>query len=79
MLQSMLGIEFDPEAGRVLLRNPTLPASAGDIIIRNLTLGDASIDFAVRRDGQAVALESLQTKGRLQISLAFDTAGQGSF
>jgi len=45
---------------------------AGRIAIRNLTLKDASIDFAVNQDGEALSLQVLRTKGDLQISLLFD-------
>jgi glycogen debranching enzyme len=69
MLQAMLGLEFDPEAGRVLLINPSLPASAGRIIVRNLSLRGGQIDFAVSRAGEAVAVEVLRTVGDLQVSL----------
>jgi glycogen debranching enzyme len=72
LLQSMLGLEFDHPARRILLVNPSLPASVGRIIIRNLALGDANIDFAVCQEGDAVSIEVLRTAGDLQISLIFD-------
>jgi glycogen debranching enzyme len=78
MLQAMLGLEFDHEARRVLLINPSLPASAGRIIVRNLTLGDANIDFAVSQDGEAVAVQVLRTTGDVQISLLFDPKAKHS-
>jgi glycogen debranching enzyme len=78
MLQAMLGLQFDHEARRVLLVNPSLPASAGRIIVRNLTLGDANVDFAVSQDGEAVAVQVLRTTGDLQISLLFDANAKHS-
>jgi len=78
MLQAMLGLEFDHEARRVLLINPSLPASAGRIIVRNLTLGDANVDFAVSQEGEAVAVQVLRTTGDLQISLLFDANAKHS-
>ena len=78
MLQAMLGLQFDHEARRVLLVNPSLPASAGRIIVRNLTLGDANVDFAVSQDGEAVAVQVLRTTGELQISLLFDANAKHS-
>jgi glycogen debranching enzyme len=72
MLQAMLGLHFDHAARRILLINPAPPASAGRIIVRNLTLGDASIDFALCQDGNAVSVQVLRTRGDLQISLLFD-------
>jgi glycogen debranching enzyme len=72
MLQTMLGLRFDHAARRILLINPSPPASAGRVVIRNLTLGDASIDFALSQDGSAVSVQVLRTRGDLQISLLFD-------
>jgi glycogen debranching enzyme len=72
MLQSMLGLQFDPAARRILLINPSLSASAGRVVVRNLTLGDASIDFALSQDDNTVSVQVLRARGDLQISLIFD-------
>jgi glycogen debranching enzyme len=72
MLQAMLGLQFDHEARRVLLINPTLPASADRITIRNLGLADARVDFALCQDGDAVSVQVLRTTGEVQISMIFD-------
>jgi len=72
MLQTMLGIQFDPAARRIVLVNPSLPLSAGRVIVRNLTLAGASIDFAISQEGNAVSVQVLRTRGDLQISLIFD-------
>jgi len=72
MLQTMLGLQFDYAARRILLVNPSPPPSAGRIIVRNLRLADASIDFALSQDGSAVSVQVLRTRGDLQISLLFD-------
>jgi hypothetical protein len=72
MLQTMLGIQFDPAARRIVLVNPSLPLSAGRVVVRNLTLAQASIDFAISQEGKAVSLQVLRTRGDLQISLLFD-------
>jgi glycogen debranching enzyme len=74
LLQSMLGLEFDPEGRRILLVNPTLPSSADEIVIRNLCLRDASADFVVRQERGAIGIHSLRTAGDLQISLVFDSS-----
>src|SRR5262249_58124495 len=68
MLQTMLGIQFDPAARRIVLVNPSLPPTAGRVIVRNLTLGEASIDFAMSQDGHAVSVQLVRTRAELQIS-----------
>jgi glycogen debranching enzyme len=72
MLQTMLGIQFDPAAKRIVLVNPSLPLAAGRVIVRNLALAEASIDFAMSQEGNAVSVQVLRTRGELQISLLFD-------
>jgi hypothetical protein len=79
LLQSMLGLEFDLAARRIRLINPSVPASAGEITIRNLRLGEASTDFAVRQDGEAISLQVLRTTGDLQVSLDFDSKAAEKF
>ena len=76
MLQTMLGIQFDPAARRIVLVNPSLPPSAGRVIVHNLTLGEASIDFAMSQEGNAVSVQVLRTRGDLQISLLFDASAE---
>jgi glycogen debranching enzyme len=72
LLQSMLGLEFDPANRKINLINPTVPAFAGDVIVRNLTLGETCTDFALRQDNNAISLQVLRTTGDLQVSLVFD-------
>jgi hypothetical protein len=69
----MLGLAFDPAARHVRLINPSVPAFAGEITVRNLSLGDASVDFVVRQDGEAISLQVLRTRGDLQVSLVFNS------
>jgi glycogen debranching enzyme len=73
MLQSLLGLEFDPVQREIRLINPSVPASAGEIVVRNLRLGEASADFAVRQEGQAVSLQVLRTIGNIRVALVVDT------
>lgn len=78
LLQSLLGLEFDHSARQIRLINPTVPDFAGEIVIRNLRLGDASADFAVRQQDDAISLQVLRVTGDLQVSLVFDAGGQQS-
>ena len=74
LIQSMLGLEFKPEAAEIRLNNPVVPALAGAITLRNVRLGTASADFTVHPSpGGGIALEVLRTRGDLRISLIVDT------
>jgi len=74
LIQSMLGLEFRPEAAEIRLNNPVVPALAGSITLRNVSLGNARADFTVHPSpGGGIALEVLRTQGDLRISLIVDT------
>jgi glycogen debranching enzyme len=74
LIQSMLGLEFKPDAAEIRLNNPVVPALAGAITLRNVGLGKASADFTVHPSpGGGIALEVLRTQGDLRISLIVDT------
>ena len=74
LIQSMLGLEFKPDAAEIRLNNPVVPALAGAITLRNVRLGKASADFTVHPSpGGGIALEVLRTQGDLRISLIVDT------
>ena len=76
MLQSMLGLHFNPATRSISLINPCVPEFVGDIVIRNLGLGSDTADFRVRQDRGALSLEVLRASPTMQISLIFDTAPQ---
>jgi glycogen debranching enzyme len=69
LIESMLGLEFQPQANEIHLRNPRLPAFLDEVILRNLQVGDSSMDLKVRRHGEEVSLEVLQVRGKIQASV----------
>jgi glycogen debranching enzyme len=71
LLEASLGLEFNPYAGEILLRNPRLPDFIDDVTIRGLVLGDRSVDFVVRRHGTEVSLQILGGSGDIRISVVF--------
>jgi glycogen debranching enzyme len=71
LIEAALGIEFDPRAGEVRLRNPRLPEFLDEVIVRNLQLGESSVDFMLRRHGDEVSLQILHTRGTIQVSVVF--------
>jgi glycogen debranching enzyme len=70
VLQAALGVEFDTSLCEVRLMNPVVPVGVGEIIVRGLQLCGDSVDFSVRRDGQAVSLRVLRRTGSLRVTLA---------
>lgn len=45
LIQASLGLEFDPDANEIRLRNPRLPAFLDEVFIRDLRLGKSSVDL----------------------------------
>ena len=72
MIEAALGLEFDPRARAIRLRNPRLPAFLDEVILRHLRLGEASVDLKVRRYGDEVSLEVLRRQGKIQVSVVLD-------
>jgi glycogen debranching enzyme len=69
LLQSLLGLEFDPAAKKIELWDPFLPPSVNEICVRNLRIGSASVDFVLRRGEGKPSLSVLRTTGQLSVFL----------
>jgi glycogen debranching enzyme len=69
LIESILGLEFQPRTNEIHLRNPRLPAFLDEVILRNLQVGQSSMDLKVRRHGEEVSLEVLQVRGKIQASV----------
>jgi glycogen debranching enzyme len=69
LLEASLGLEFDPRAGEIRLRNPYLPAFLDEVVVRNLRLGPSSFDLRVRRHRGDVSVEMLRSQGRIRLSI----------
>lgn len=69
LLQAALGLEIDPVAEELRLRNPCLPAFLDEVVIRDLQVGDSSVDFTVRRNGESVSVSVLKTVGAIGVSV----------
>jgi glycogen debranching enzyme len=71
LLQASLGLELDPVAREIRLRNPHLPAFVDRVTLRNLTVADASADIAIYRHADEVSLRVLKTRGTIQVSVVY--------
>jgi glycogen debranching enzyme len=71
LLQAALGLELDPVARHVRLRNPHLPPFVDEVVLRNLTVADASADVAVHRRGDTVSLHAIETRGDVEVSIVY--------
>ena len=69
LLAASLGLEFDPQAGEIRMRNPHLPASLDEVVLRRLRLGQASLDVKIRRHKGDVSVEVLEGHGAVQLAI----------
>lgn len=69
LLQSALGLEFDPERNEILLQNPRLPQFLEEVTLRNLRLGQSAVDLMVRRHGTEVSLQVLRNEGQIRVAI----------
>ena len=72
LIQSSLGIEFDPERHEIVLRNPELPSFINEITLRDLRVGQLSVDITVCRQDDSVALQILRNDSHVKVSISFD-------
>ena len=68
LIEACLGLEFDPIANEIRLRNPRLPDFLDHVVLRNLQLKQSSVDSKVQRHQTKVSVEILERRGHVQIS-----------
>jgi hypothetical protein len=71
LLQSSLGLEFDPDRNEILLRYPRLPPFLEEVTLRNLRLGQSVVDLMLRRHGNDVSLQVLRNEGHIRVAAVY--------
>jgi glycogen debranching enzyme len=71
LIEASLGLQFDPAANEIRLRNPRLPSFVDELMLRNLQLKQSSVDLKVRRHANEVSVEILERRGPVQVSVVF--------
>ncbi len=69
LLQACLGIGFDPATRTVRFDRPVMPRFVNEILLYGLTLGGASIDVALRGNGNQVSMTVLARRGDVRATL----------
>jgi glycogen debranching enzyme len=67
LLQSCLGLGFDPADMRVTFNEPVLPDFLDHILLRRLTVGSGWADVALRRSRRQVVVDVLDRSGPLRV------------
>jgi glycogen debranching enzyme len=68
LLQASLGLWFNPPEKQIRLINPHLPSFLDEVILRNLRLGQSSLDLAIGRRGDEVAVQVLRRDGEISVA-----------
>lgn len=71
LLQSSLGLEFNPDNNEILLRNPRLPPFLDEVTLRNLRLNQSAVDLILRRQGHDVSLQVLRNEGKIRVAAVY--------
>ncbi|MBY4895713.1 amylo-alpha-1,6-glucosidase [Cupriavidus sp. AU9028] len=67
MLQSCLGLGFDPGQTQITFAGPALPAFLDEVVLRNLAIDGGSADVALRRSGRHVVVDVLERRGPVRV------------
>jgi glycogen debranching enzyme len=67
LLQSCLGLRFDPAAGEVCFDQPVLPDFLDEVVLRRLAIGEGSLDVALRRARHEVVVTVLARSGDVRV------------
>ena len=67
LIQSCLGLSFDPARLEVSFDRPLLPDFLNEITLRGLKIGNASVDVALTRSGSGVVVETLARRGDIRV------------
>jgi glycogen debranching enzyme len=71
LLQSSLGLEFNPDRNEILLRKPRLPSFLEEVTLSNLRLGQSVVDLMLCRHGTEVSLQVLRNEGQIMVAAVY--------
>jgi hypothetical protein len=67
LLQSCLGLGFDPNARIISFNEPQLPSFLDEVILRHLQVGNGEADVAIRRSGRRVVVDIVNRRGEVRV------------
>ncbi len=67
LLQSCLGLDFDPNALHVSFNEPQLPSFLDEVTLRRLQIGKSTADVTVRRSGPHVVVDVVDRRGDIRV------------
>ncbi|RUM23892.1 amylo-alpha-1,6-glucosidase [Rhizobium vallis] len=67
LLQSCLGLDFDPSTLEISFNEPQLPTFLDEVTLRHLLIGTGSADLSIRRSGRHVIVDVIDRKGDIRV------------
>jgi len=67
LIQSCLGLGFDPARSEVSFDRPLLPDFLNQITLKGLRIGDNAVDVTLTRSGSGVVVETLARRGDIRV------------
>jgi glycogen debranching enzyme len=67
MLQSAIGMRFEPEEKQIVFENPVLPSFLDEVLLRRLSVNGAAADVMLRRSGSSVLVECQDRTGPVRV------------
>ncbi|MBB3386597.1 MULTISPECIES: amylo-alpha-1,6-glucosidase [unclassified Rhizobium] len=67
LLQSCLGLDFDPNALHISFNEPRLPSFLDEVTLRRLQIGNGSADVTIRRSGRHVVVDIVDRRGDVRV------------
>jgi hypothetical protein len=67
LLQSCLGLDFDPGAQEICFNEPQLPTFLDEVTLRHLLIGAGSADLSIRRTGRHVVVDVIDRRGDVRV------------
>jgi glycogen debranching enzyme len=61
LLQSCLGLAFDPAGGQVTFDRPVLPSFVDDVVLRRLLAGPRSVEVKIARKGARIVAKTISS------------------
>jgi len=71
ILQSCLGMSFDPAAGTLLFHQPMLPEFLDEVTLRGIKLPQGRLDVFLRRAGDEVVVQVLDREGDTRVTTTY--------
>ena len=67
MMQSCLGLRFDPAGNRISFDRPILPSFLDDVALRGLSIANGTVDVSLKRAGADVLVQVLRRSASCEV------------